>query len=134
MKILPVTDPSFQNYGQIMTGYDLKELLETLDKVTPLPEGVEYVPEQPELQALAIEKKSHEIERTLGAVKKEFGRYEEALEKVSKSLTAATNNLDTLRTTRTNMINRALKNITECDSDLFLSDGMTNYGKNGDDF
>ena len=81
-----------------------------------------------------IEKKSHEIERTLGAVKKEFGRYEEALEKVSKSLTAATNNLDTLRTTRTNMINRALKNITECDSDLFLSDGMTNYGKNGDDF
>ena len=85
-------------------------------------------------QALAIEKKSHEIERTLGAVKKEFGRYEEALEKVSKSLTAATNNLDTLRTTRTNMINRALKNITECDSDLFLSDDMTNYGKNGDDF
>ena len=56
MKILPVSDPSFQNYGQVMTGYDLKELLETLDKVTPCPDGVEYVPEQPELQALAIEK------------------------------------------------------------------------------
>ena len=26
-----------------MTGYDLKELLETLDKVTPCPDGVEYV-------------------------------------------------------------------------------------------
>ena len=56
MKILPVTDPSFQNYGQILEGYDLKELLETLDKVTPCPEGVEYVPEQAELQALPVEK------------------------------------------------------------------------------
>ena len=49
MKILPVTDPSFQNYGQILTGYDVKDLLATLDKVTPLPEGVEYVPEQESL-------------------------------------------------------------------------------------
>ena len=31
MKILPVSDPSFQNYGQVLEGYDLKELLETLD-------------------------------------------------------------------------------------------------------
>ena len=56
MKILPVSDPSFQNYGQVLEGYDLKELLATLDKVTPCPEGVDYVPEQAELQALAIEK------------------------------------------------------------------------------
>ena len=49
MKILPVTDPSFQNYGQSLTGYDVKDLLATLDKVTPLPEGVEYVPEQESL-------------------------------------------------------------------------------------
>ncbi len=56
MKILPVTDPSFRNYGQILEGYDLKELLETLDRVTPCPDGVEYVPEQAELQALAVEK------------------------------------------------------------------------------
>ena len=57
MKILPVSDPSFQNYGQVLEGYGLMELLETLDKVTPCPEGVEYwVPEQAELQALAIEK------------------------------------------------------------------------------
>ena len=27
MKILPVSDPSFQNYGQVLTGYDLTELL-----------------------------------------------------------------------------------------------------------
>ena len=55
MKIIPVTDPSFQNYGQILTGYDVSELLATLDRVTPLPEGVAYVPEQPELMALPIE-------------------------------------------------------------------------------
>ncbi len=54
MKILPVTDPSFQNYGQILTGYDTAELLATLDKVTPLPEAVAYVPEQAELMALPI--------------------------------------------------------------------------------
>ncbi|MBR6165948.1 MAG: DUF4867 family protein [Clostridia bacterium] len=56
MKILPVTDPSFKNYGQILEGYDLKELLETLDRVTPCPDGVDYVPEQAELQVLPIEK------------------------------------------------------------------------------
>ncbi len=54
MKILSVTDPSFQNYGQILGGYDVKELLATLDKVTPLPEAVDYVPEQAELMALPI--------------------------------------------------------------------------------
>lgn len=52
MKLLPVTHPSFQNYGQVLTGYDLKDLLDTLEAVTPLPEGVSYVPEQPELMAL----------------------------------------------------------------------------------
>ena len=56
MKILSVMDPSFQNYGAVLGGYDVKELLETLDKVTPLPDAVDYVPEQAELQALAIEK------------------------------------------------------------------------------
>ena len=54
MKILSVMDPSFQNYGQVLGGYDVKELLAELDRVTPLPEGVEYVPEQAELMALPI--------------------------------------------------------------------------------
>ncbi len=75
-------------------------------------------------QALAIEKKSHEIERTLGAVKKEFGKYEEALEKVKKSLDAASNNLENLRTTRTNAVNRALRSITELEDTPYLTDGM----------
>ena len=54
MKIVPVTDPSFQNYGQVLPGYDVTQLLETLDRVSPLPEGTDYVAEQPELMALPI--------------------------------------------------------------------------------
>ncbi len=60
MKILPVTDPSFQKYGQILSGYDLTELLETLERMTPLPEGVSYIPCQKELMELpAMEELSH---------------------------------------------------------------------------
>jgi hypothetical protein len=54
MKFYSVYDPEFKDYGQVVTGYDVTELVETLDKVTPLPEGVVYVPEQPELQALSV--------------------------------------------------------------------------------
>lgn len=52
MKILPVTDPSFRNYGQILTGYELGPMLDMLESVTPLPEGTAYQPEQAELMAL----------------------------------------------------------------------------------
>lgn len=52
MKVLPVTDPSFRNYGQILTGYDLGPMLDMLESVTPLPEGTAYRPEQAELMAL----------------------------------------------------------------------------------
>ncbi|WP_373163946.1 DUF4867 family protein [Agathobaculum sp. Marseille-P7918] len=54
MKIDSVYDPAFREYGQVITGYDVNELLKTLDQATPLPAGVEYVPEQPELQMLAV--------------------------------------------------------------------------------
>ena len=57
IQILPVTHPSFQRYGQILEGYDLKELLEKLEAVTPLPEtGTVYRPGQPELEALIAAK------------------------------------------------------------------------------
>lgn len=56
MRIIPVSDPSFQKYGQIVEGYDLSALLKTLEEATPLPENVEYVPEQPELMALPVAK------------------------------------------------------------------------------
>ena len=54
MVIHEISEPLFRDYGKVVTGYDVTELLKTLDEVTPLPEGVTYVPEQPELQNLAI--------------------------------------------------------------------------------
>lgn len=54
MNIESVYDPAFASYGKILRGYDTSELLETLERVTPLPDGVSYVPSQPELEALPI--------------------------------------------------------------------------------
>ena len=55
MTIQSVFDPAFAQYGQVLTGYDLSGLLETLGRVTSVPEeGTAYVPEQPELMALPV--------------------------------------------------------------------------------
>ncbi len=54
MTILPISDPAFAPYGKILEGYDTQELLRTLEAATPLPQGVEYVPSQPELEALPL--------------------------------------------------------------------------------
>ena len=56
MKIESVFDAGFASYGKVLTGYDVKELLQTLEAVTPLPEGTAYVASQPELEALPIAK------------------------------------------------------------------------------
>jgi hypothetical protein len=54
VKIESVYDSAFASYGKVLKGYDTKELLETLALATPLPEGVDYVPSQPELEVLPI--------------------------------------------------------------------------------
>ena len=54
MTIHSVFDPAFAPYGKVLEGYDTAALLRTLREVTPVPEGVEYVPAQPELEALPI--------------------------------------------------------------------------------
>ena len=53
MKFYSVFDPEFKAYGQIVTGLEdaAQEILEALQS-TPLPEGVDYVPEEPVLQQL----------------------------------------------------------------------------------
>ena len=55
MEILKVTDPEFTNYGRIIEGYDAEKtaILEALRDNTPIPEGTEYVAEEPALQSLA---------------------------------------------------------------------------------
>lgn len=54
MKIYSIYDAEFAPYGKVMEGYGTTDLLRTLEQVTPVPEGVDYVPSQPELEALPI--------------------------------------------------------------------------------
>lgn len=54
VKIDSIYDKKFKPYGRVISGYDTAELMRTLDAVTPLPEGVIYTAEQPELQQLPI--------------------------------------------------------------------------------
>lgn len=57
MKIESVFDRAFAPYGKVLPGYDTSELLEALEKYTPLPEATNYVASQPELEALPIAEK-----------------------------------------------------------------------------
>lgn len=56
MKIYSIQDPEFAPYGKVLEGYDTEPLVAALEQATPLPQGVEYVPSQPELGALPIAK------------------------------------------------------------------------------
>ncbi len=56
MEIRKVTDPSFAEYGKVVTGYDVSELLKVMEEKTPLPDDVVYVPSVKELEELAVSK------------------------------------------------------------------------------
>ena len=56
MKILSVTDKEFKEYGRVVEGYDVAPILESLEKDTPLPEGVDYVAELPALMSTSVTK------------------------------------------------------------------------------
>ena len=72
-------------------------------------------------KTLAIQKRSSEVWEVLGAVKTEFGRFEEVITKAQNSLNLASRQLDDLVGVRTRAINRKLKSVTTLDS----SDGKT---------
>jgi DNA recombination protein RmuC len=63
-------------------------------------------------RTLAIEKRSSEVWRVLGAVKTEFGKFGEVLDKVRKKLDEATNQLESTGV-RTRAITRTLKGVQE---------------------
>ncbi|MCD4710237.1 MAG: DNA recombination protein RmuC [Bacteroidales bacterium] len=66
-------------------------------------------------RTLAVQKRSSEVWDVLGAVKNEFGKFSEQLSKVQKQLTTASGSLETLRSTRTNQIERKLRNVETLD-------------------
>ncbi len=66
-------------------------------------------------RTLAVQKRSSEVWKVLGAVKNEFGKFSEQLSKVQKQLNSASGSLETLRSTRTNQIERRLQNVETLD-------------------
>jgi DNA recombination protein RmuC len=61
-------------------------------------------------RTLALEKRSTEVWEVLGAVKTEFGKFGEVLEKTKRKLAEASDTIDKAQT-RTNVMNRALKRV-----------------------
>lgn len=56
MEILQITDKAFAEFGRIVEYQYTYQIVEALEKHTPLPEAVEYVPEEPALQNLEAAK------------------------------------------------------------------------------
>jgi DNA recombination protein RmuC len=67
-------------------------------------------------RTLAIQKRSSEVWRILGAVKTEFGKFGTVLEKAQKRLLEANQEIDTLVGTRTRMLMSKLKNVEAVDN------------------
>lgn len=74
-------------------------------------------------KTLAIQKRSGEVWKVLGAVKKEFENFGGMLEKAHKNINAAGETIENLMGTRTKAIQRSLKNIEidpQTDTNLIL--------------
>lgn len=74
-------------------------------------------------KTLVIQKKSSEVFKLLGAVKTEFGKFSDVLQKTQKKVGEASDELDKLIGTRTRMIRSKLNNIEgldEQDSTQFI--------------
>ena len=67
-------------------------------------------------RTLAVQKRSSEVWKVLGAVKSEFTKFSEQLGKVQKQLNTASGSLETLRNTRTNQIERKLRTVETMDA------------------
>ena len=67
-------------------------------------------------RTLAVTKRSSEVWKILEAVKTEFGRFTEQLDKVDDRLGKAKNELEKLRSTRTNVMERKLREVGTLDA------------------
>ena len=82
-------------------------------------------------KTLAIEKRSSEVWKILGAVKTEFERFGGVLKKAREKIDQAGTEIDDLIGTRTRQIQRKLKNVQELplqESKFYISDGASDNG------
>jgi DNA recombination protein RmuC len=67
-------------------------------------------------RTLAVTKRGSEVWKILEAVKTEFGKFSDQLDKVDKQLSTAKKSLEDLRSTRTNVMQRRLKDVGTLDA------------------
>lgn len=102
-------------YGEVLRHPGLFETLQRKYKITvtgPTTLSALLNSLQMGFRTLAVQKKSSEVWKVLEAVKTEFGKFEEQLDTVYSHLNKASNSLDVLKTTRTNVMLRKLKNVS----------------------
>ena len=75
-------------------------------------------------KTLAIQKRSSEVWEVLGAVKTEFGKFEDVITKAQNSLNQASRQLDDLVGVRTRAINRKLKSVTTLETSDIKADKL----------
>ena len=73
-------------------------------------------------RTLAIQKRSNEVWQVLGAVKTEFGKFEEVMVKMQNHLRQTSDDLENLMGTRTRAINRKLRAVQELENEENLLD------------
>ena len=79
-------------------------------------------------RTLAIQKRSNEVWQVLGAVKTEFGKFEDVMTRMQGHLKQTSSDLETLMGTRTRAIHRKLRSVQKLDeqsTQKLLNDGST---------
>lgn len=110
-------------YGEVLRHPGLFETLQRKYKITitgPTTLSALLNSLQMGFRTLAVQKKSSEVWKVLEAVKTEFGKFEEQLDTVYSHLHKASNSLDVLKTTRTNVMLRKLKDVGSLDTKTTL--------------
>jgi DNA recombination protein RmuC len=107
-------------YAETVRDAALFEELRTVFKVTPV--GATTLSAflaslQVGFNTLSVERNAQNIMKTLAAVKKSFGDFEDLLAAAHKQLQTADGTIEKLRGTRTNAINRALREVTQGDDE-----------------
>ena len=100
-------------YAEVLRQPDLVEELQRLYRVVPAgPTSLAAILSSLRMgfQTLAIEKQASEVRTILGAVKTEFGKFGDVLDKVKRQLSLASNTLDQT-TVRTRAMERRLRGI-----------------------
>lgn len=114
-------------YAEVMRDMDTAELLQREQRVViagPSTFAALLNALQMGFRTLAIEQRSSEVWKLLGAVKNDFGRFAEVLEKTQQRLRQASDSIDTAFT-RTRAIQRRLGQVEAADAGLFAPEGPT---------